>query len=230
MVRRHEKSSFGSAYAFPGGVFEPDDRGLDAYCKGTTDESVSQLLGVESGGLPFYVAAIRELFEESGVLLADTEGLDENLADVRDGLNDGSVSWGAFVREHDLRLRTDRLHYFAHWVTPPQMPKRYSTRFFLAVLPEGQSATHCGGELTESCWNTASDVLAAGRNGDIKLHYPTIKTLESLDRHKSLDELVDWAASSADWGVTSMIPVMIERDGRKTVVLPGDRDYPGSRT
>jgi 8-oxo-dGTP pyrophosphatase MutT (NUDIX family) len=230
MVRRHEKSSFGSAYAFPGGVVDPEDSAVHEFCHGLGSKAANSRLGVESNGLDYYSAAVRELFEEAGVLLADLASLDENLTSVRDALNDGSLNWAEFVTRNKLALDCSNLHYISHWITPPQLPKRYSTRFFLTPLPAGQVAVHCGGELTESCWASATEVLAAGRRGDVKLHFPTIKTLESLARHKTLGELVDWAASCVQWGVTSMQPVSIERNGKQEIVLPGDKDYPGAKS
>jgi 8-oxo-dGTP pyrophosphatase MutT (NUDIX family) len=228
MVRRHEQSSFGAAHAFPGGVIDPEDSEVHAFCEGITSDEANTRLGIKTGGLDYYSGAVRELFEESGVLLADFSSLDENLATVRDSLNDGSMNWADFVRRNKLSLHCGALQYVSHWVTPPGEPKRYSTRFFLATLPEGQSAMHCGGELTESCWATATDVLAAERRGDVKLIFPTIKTLESVARHRTLDDLLEWAKSCVEWGVTSMVPRAIERDGKLEIVLPGDKDYPGT--
>ena len=186
--------------------------------------------GVRSNGLDFYSAAIRELFEESGVLLADTSGLDEDLKSVRDALNDGSERWADFVIRNELELQCDCLHYISHWITPPSQSKRYSTRFFLAELPPGQHAEHCGGELTDSRWTTAHNALVAGREGDVQLHFPTIKTLESIARHKTLQELVEWAQSCVQWGVTSMLPAVVIRDGEKHIALPGEKDYPGVKS
>jgi 8-oxo-dGTP pyrophosphatase MutT (NUDIX family) len=230
MVRRHADSSFGSAYAFPGGVVDKEDSDVSEFCHGLTSFDADSRLGVVSGGLDYYSAAVRELFEESGVLLADLSSLDENLTSVRDALNDGSLNWADFVQRERLSLHCEELHYISHWVTPEFEPKRYSTRFFVARLPEGQDAVHCGGELTDSCWATATDVLAAARRGDMKLIFPTVKTLESVARHKSLEELIDWAKSSVEWGITTMVPVMIERNGKHEVVLPGDKDYPGAKS
>jgi len=228
MVRRHERSSFGSAHAFPGGVVDKEDTEVHAFCEGLSSAEANTRLGIADGGLDYYSSAVRELFEESGVLLADFSGLDENLAAVRDALNDGSLNWAEFVTLNELPLHCGELHYISHWVTPPNEPKRFSTRFFLSTLPEGQDAEHCGGELTESCWATATEVLAAERRGDVKLIFPTIKTLESVARHRTLDSLLDWAKSCVEWGITSMIPLMIERDGKSEIVLPGDKDYPGA--
>lgn len=230
MVRRHENSSFGCAYAFPGGVVDEDDTAVDEFCTGLSTGDANSRLGVKANGLSLYSAAIRELFEESGVLLADTANLDEDLDAIRDALNDGSERWADFVIRNQLELRCDQLHYFSHWVTPPTLEKRYSTRFFLTQLPEGQEAAHCGGELTDSRWVTAHDMLEAERAGEVVLHYPTIKTLESIARHKTLPELVEWARTCVEWGVTSMVPAIIMRDGKHEVVLPGDKDYPGAKS
>ncbi len=230
MVRRHAKSTFGSAYAFPGGVVEEDDAAVYEFCTGLTASEANRHLGVSSNGLDLYSAAIRELFEESGVLLADAGEIDEDTDAVRDGLNADTDRWLDFVARNRLELQCDRLHYFSHWITPQIFEKRFSTRFFLAGMPDGQHAEHCGGELTDSRWATAHDMLDAGRSGEVQLHFPTIKTLELVARYKTFDALLSWARSCVEWGVTSMLPAVIERDGQPDIVLPGDRDYPGAKT
>ncbi len=227
MVQRHAQSSFGDAHAFPGGVVDPEDKLVHDFCRGVGARDADSRLGVKGEGLDYYSAAIRELFEESGVLLANTDDVAEGPDAARDALNDGSDNWTDFVLRNELELNCGALHYFSHWITPPSIPKRYSTRFFIAAMPERQIAVHCGGELTDSCWMTAHDALEAGRAGDISLHFPTIKTLETIARYRTLGELIEWAAAAVEWGVTSMLPIMIERDGKEEVVLPGDRDYPG---
>ena len=230
MVRRHEASSFGAAFAFPGGVVDSDDAAVHEFCTGISVTKADAHLGVRANGLDYFSAAIRELFEESGVLLADLGGVDEDLGEVRDGLNCGAEDWSDFVTRNQLPLLCDSLHYFAHWITPQTLTPRYSTRFFLAEIPQGQQAVHCGGELTDSRWITAHNMLEAGRSGDATLHFPTIKTLESIARHKSLDELVDWARTSVEWGVTTMLPALVLRDGVEHIVLPGEWGYPGTKT
>lgn len=230
MVRRHAMSSFGAAYAFPGGVVDDDDAKVHEFCTGLNTVHADSRLGVKSHGLDLYSAAIRELFEESGVLLASSEMQIEDLGAARDALNDGSESWSKFVVRNQLELHCDQLHYISHWLTPPTLPERYSTRFFLAELPQGQAAMHCGGELTDSRWTTAHDMLEAGRAGEVILHFPTIKTLESIERHKTLEALVEWARSCVEWGVTSMAPKIIERDGKEEIVLPGEKYYPGAKS
>lgn len=228
MVRRHADTSFGAAYAFPGGVVDYEDTIVHANCRGLDADAASARLGIRSGGLDYYSAAIRELFEESGVLLANSDSFDEDACMARDALNAGSDNWADFVTRNRLLLDCDQLHYISHWITPTRQPRRYSTRFFVAALPPGQIASHCGGELTDSRWIGAHDMLEAARGGQAVLHFPTIKTLESVARHKTMDALLDWARACVEWGVTSMLPATIERDGKIEIVMPGEKDYQGT--
>jgi len=220
MVRRHEKSSFGGAFAFPGGVLEDADSIVAAQCDGITPEQADALLGIENG-LDYLSAAIRELFEESGVLLADFGASNVELDAVRDGLNRGDLDWGKFVIDTGVRLHCSELNYFSYWITPEALPKRYSTRFFLAAMPGDQNALHCGGELTDSCWISAGDALRSERDGSMLMHFPTIMTLESLALHDSLDSMLRWAASRAAEGVPCIFPEIGKRDGEPRVVVEG---------
>ena len=220
LVQRHERSAFGGAHAFPGGVLEDADARVADHCAGVTAEEADALLHV-ADGLTWFSAAIRELFEESGVLLATVGRPGVDLGAARDALNDGTLDWHAFVRDYALQLRCDVLNYFSFWITPEALPRRFSTRFFLAAMPAGQDAAHCGGELTDSCWMTAKEALAACREGSIRLHFPTTRTLEALARHGSVDELLDWAASCARDGVPCIFPEIKERHGEARVVVAG---------
>ena len=208
MVRRHESSSFGAAYAFPGGVLDAADGDVQDSCFGRSAAEADAVLDVETGGLDYYVAAIRELFEETGVLLANVDCSAKELAAMRERLNRTSQSWTEFVRETGARMLCNELHYFSHWITPDQLPKRYTTRFFVAELPAGQVAHHDERELTNSTWITAADVLQAGKDGTMKLHYPTRTTLQSFATYENVNELVDWACECAANGVETIRPVM----------------------
>lgn len=201
MVKRHERSAFGSAYAFPGGVLEPADSNVHGFCAGVTAGDADRQLDVDSGGLDYFSAAVRELFEESGVLLGNSGLSGQALDAARTALNDHSLDWDRFVAENDIVMPCDRLHYFSFWITPEGLPKRYSTRFFLTQLPAGQSARHCGGELTDSCWLPAAQVLDAYRNKTMRVHYPTRKTLERVAQFDSTDELLAWARRCGEKGV-----------------------------
>ena len=220
LMRRHHRSAFGGAHAFPGGVLEDDDVLVSDHCAGITADEADALLGVDQA-LAYFSAAIRELFEESGVLLATTGGQGADLADARDALNQGALAWQSFVVDNDVQLHCDALHYFSFWITPEALPRRFSTRFFLAAMPEGQDAEHCGGELTDSCWLSANDALAASRDGSISLHFPTIRTLEALAPYGTVDELLEWAAARAREGVPCIFPEIEKRRGEARVIVAG---------
>ena len=201
MVKRHRQASFGSSYAFPGGVVDPCDSRVHGMGKGVAAAYANHLLAVDSGALDYYSAAIRELFEESGVLLAEHSLSAEALDTARTGLNTGSLDWDRFAADNGLSLQYERLHYFSFWITPLGMPKRYSARFFLAKVPTAQVATHDGGELTESCWMPAADILAACKKKAMQLPYVTRKTLKRVARFSSTEDLLDWAKACGEKGV-----------------------------
>jgi len=225
MVRRHARLSFGASYAFPGGVLDKADSKVHDRCGGICAASADRLLGVRGGGLDYFSAAIRELFEETGVLLAQSSLSENEQQQARNQLNDGSLRWNEFLSNAALRLQCDSLHYVSFWVTPISQPKRYSTRFFVAALPSGQHAMHDGGELTDSCWMPAAKVLEANRDERMSLIYPTQKTLETVGEHESVDELMNWAKTSAEDGVPCTFPQMIDVNGKQHTVLPGEPGY-----
>ena len=220
LVRRHERSAFGGAHAFPGGVLEAADSRIADYCMGITAVDADALLNVDRG-LDYFSAAVRELFEETGVLLATLGRPGVDLDAARDALNDGTLDWRSFVVDNEVQLHCDALHYFSFWITPQALPRRFSTRFFLAAMPDDQDAAHCGGELTDYCWMTARDALAAARSGEISLHFPTMRTLESLADCNALDALIEWAESRARAGVPCIFPAIEKRGGEARVIVAG---------
>jgi 8-oxo-dGTP pyrophosphatase MutT (NUDIX family) len=220
LVRRHAQSSFGGAYAFPGGVLESSDSMISDHAVGVTDSHARELLGVDDA-LAYFSAAIRELFEESGVLLATVEDGACDQASVREQLNAGELQWNEFLMQSSTRLHGDALHYFSFWITPEMFKARYSTRFFLAAMPEDQIALHCGGELTDSRWISASAALHLEATGELPMHFPTIKTLESLAGFATLEEMLEWASARAAEGVPCIFPRIGERDGARHVIVDG---------
>src|SRR5262245_3864158 len=148
MLQRNFESAFvPGVHVFPGGTLDEEDESpvLHAYCDGPDDKAASLVLGVAKGGLAFWIAAIRELFEEAGVLLArDTSGDLLSLADAgqadrmrraRKEAETGAITFGAIVAAERLRLAADRLTYFSRWITPEGAVRRYDTRFFYALAP-----------------------------------------------------------------------------------------------
>lgn len=202
MLRRHPRTAFGSIHVFPGGVVDDADGhlDLDRRCPGFTDADASAQLGIERGGRAFWIAAIREAFEEAGVLLART----------RDGAPvrfDGDPALAARFDEHrravharertfldvldaeDLSLALSDLRYVSHWITPESEPKRFDTRFFLARAPEGHVYAHDDGELISSEWVRPHDALARHRAGEFAMIEPTIVSLQDIGRFASAEEL-----------------------------------------
>ena len=235
MVQRNPATAFGDVFAFPGGVLDLCDRQAQGFCPNTSQDSANRRLAVESDALAFFSAAIRELFEEAGVLLA--RGADgewafsrsagrDDLQVVRHRLNAGELQWPDMLRDNNLQLATDALHYFAHWITPRSREKRFSTRFFAAEIPPGQQAGHDGAELTDSRWMSAADVLLAFRSKDIQLIFPTYMTLKAISEFSDRDEVLDWARERSESGVAAVTPAVVKIDGRPKVVLPGDPRYP----
>ncbi|MGH9034335.1 MAG: NUDIX hydrolase, partial [Acidimicrobiia bacterium] len=164
MLRRHPDAVFAAdAWVFPGGAVDPSDGDLPpAAVPGVTDGDASATIGVHSGGLAFFVAAVRECFEEAGVLLARTAGggdldissdLDATrFARHRRDLLAGRRSLAEMLGTEDLVLDLADVFYVSHWITPPGPPRRFDTRFFVAAAPGGQAATHDTAETVESVW------------------------------------------------------------------------------
>ena len=234
LVHRHARAAFGASYVFPGGLVDAGDCEAEAFSREVSAEAANRCLGLAAGGLDYYCAAIRELFEETGVLLARTAGgevpagasIPAELETARAALNAGSLRWPDFLRENELTLAADALRYFAWWITPRARPKRFSTRFFLAALPQGQAAAHDGRELTDSRWATAAEALAAHDSGELVLPPPTRATLADLAGFVTLDELFDWARRRREAGVPRILPVIVSSDGGESILLPGHPDYP----
>ncbi len=228
LSRRAERGDHNSgAWVFPGGIVEPGDAEAHAACHGHDDAEASRRLGVPYGGLDFYVAAIRECFEESGLLFADgadgravdLDGADAaRLAPWRGALHRGERTMADFCASEGLRLALDRLVYLSHWLTPLGRPKRFDTRFFLAVAPAGQTAAHDGTEMVEQLWLRPAEALA--RSTTLKLLTPTQKTLELLGRFDDVEAAMAWAALPRT--VALVMPRVASGGGGHRPVLPDE--------
>lgn len=235
MVLRRPGDAFGSNYTFPGGVLDDDEAEATCHCARRTAENANAVLGLNTGGLDYYGAAVRELFEETGVLLArDAEGawalasesMEQRADELREQLDAGVLPWKELLRENELTVACDALHYFSFWETPVDRPRRWTTRFFLAELPLGREARIDGRELLNCHWMTAAEVLSAGDDGGMTLPFPTRATLEKLAEFEKLEDLMRWAGAAASQGIDRILPVSLDEPGGKRVVLPGDPAYP----
>jgi len=236
MLQRNLQSDFvGGAYVFPGGGVDDDDRhaDLDAVCDGRTDAMASAQLGVPGGGLAFWVAAIRECFEEAGVLLAvdaddrtvrfDVPEVEARFAAHRASVDHGERRLVDICIDECLRLDVERIYEFSHWITPEGAPRRYDTRFFVARAPEAQVPLHDDREVIDNLWVRPSDALDRHRNGTLAMIFPTMRTLESLERFATAEDLLD-AAAAIDH-VPAILPKIVEHESGLRILLPGDDGY-----
>lgn len=232
LVRRHSNVAFmGGAHVFPGGSVEDGDRiqAPELICDGV-ESATARLVDVAADmAVAFHLAAVRELFEEAGVLLARRDGAPvapadiSHLLDYRRQLAAGASTIAAVAAREAIRLALDELVYFAHWVTPEREARRFDTRFFLAAAPPGQDATHDDAETTQGEWMTPAEAIARCRRGEIALPPPTWTTLRTLERFATVAEALAWARTRV---VPRVQPGLVERNGATLVLLPGDPAYP----
>jgi 8-oxo-dGTP pyrophosphatase MutT (NUDIX family) len=231
MVVRHHAIDFAAgALVFPGGRVEESDQEL---AERSADCPNPHGLATEAMG--FRIAAIRETFEECGVLLARVRESDEVIdAEIlkrledqhRAALNAGSIGFDAVLESEGLVPAPDLLVHFAHWITPAHQPKRYDTHFFLAEAPAAHLAVHDGWEAVESIWITPAQALADTEAGRFKLVFATAKNLEKLGRSSSVKEAMDAAKAAT---VVTVMPRGTKLEGAKRLMrIPEEAGYGGS--
>ena len=224
MLRRHVRLDFvGDAYVFPGGAVDADDADIEAIDI-SSEEADARLSTTR--GRAFFVAAVREIFEESGLLLATQAGRAlsaadlSSLADDREKLNARDVAFRDLIVERDLHLLARDLIFFAHWVTPVGPPRRYDTRFFMVEAPLDQIASHDGEETVSSLWVTPAEALERHYRGELEMIFPTIRTLTELATFDSVAQMRSVFRARRD--IPRREPVLIERDGDIVPVLPDE--------
>lgn len=221
MVRRSAGMAFGaSAWVFPGGKVAPAD--ADPAWDDLSDGSYSH----EERALR--IAASREVFEESGLVLAtragkaltaeDCAGLDE----LRGVVEKEPSEFLKLVRQNGLRLSLDRLAYFAHWITPAFEPRRFDTHFFLVTAPAGQIVRHDGREAVDHSWVAPLDVLEKRKRGEAKLMFPTRLNLQVLSQSKNAAEAEKATRARK---VVTVSPRVEERESGKVLVIPAEAGY-----
>jgi glyoxylase-like metal-dependent hydrolase (beta-lactamase superfamily II)/8-oxo-dGTP pyrophosphatase MutT (NUDIX family) len=205
LLRRDPNAKFMPGFhVFAGGAVVPEDRDERATSRvtGIDDRQASQRLAIESDGLTYLLAGVRETFEECGVLLAVDEAsgkLDAAkwaaaIAD-RAALNADTLRFADFLEKHRLVVPGDALVYFDHWLTPAGRPRRFDTRFFLARAPEGQSASHDQAETVDAIWLRPQDALAMAKRKEIDLANATTTTLAMLAECATVDQALERARS-----------------------------------
>ena len=236
MIKRATKSNFGGAWVFPGGKVDNEDseNNILDYCQGLDDKQASSILSLNEGGLGYWVACVRECFEESGVLLAYRENghlfkpsLDEKiiLNDLRRQLNDDSIVFIDILKKLNLRLALDRILYLSHWVTPKIESRRYSTRFFITSIPNDQEAIHDGYEAVDSLWIKIEKALNDYEQGTFPIIMPTIKNLEAIAGYPSTLSILEDKESILPSDILTIVPKFFFEKGKLVGLLPGDTGY-----
>ncbi|HDP80771.1 MAG TPA: hypothetical protein ENN21_08005 [Spirochaetes bacterium] len=236
MVKRNRRLSFiPGAYVFPGGAI--DDADTDPAFGKHLPESVREqawktLPDMPDSGraLGAWVAAVRETFEEVGILLArsfDGGPLELSSQDTatrydahRARLLNKETTFLDIVREENLLLSADELVYFSHWVTPAISPIRYDVRFFIAPAPEGQKPRCDGSELTEQCWVTPDEAMDGFHNGRFEMVLPTLITMEELANFHSVGEAV---RAAREKNIETILTSIKNISGRITETMPDGR-------
>lgn len=219
LMRRHRSSGFvPGAWVFPGGRVDPADSGPSLH---------ERIRGLPSAPRPeaaFWTAALRELFEETGVLLArDREGnwvpdsmMDRRLERLRHGLMAESAVLMDVLEEADATLDAEGMVHLAHWVTPVVEPRRYDTHFFAAALPEGRTVRADPREMTDARWVTPAAALDAFGNGELPMVFPTVRTLEVLRDHESAEHAL---ASLGHRPVPRVLPRLVRTGTGVAIVI-----------
>lgn len=212
MMQRPGGGDFPDLHVFPGGKLDETDLAPELL-DGLTADDADRRLGVRAGGLRYWVAAIRECFEECGVLLAYRDGAPLRWSDegevarfdgYRQQLIDGTTTLLDVCRREDLRLAADRVLYFSHWITPEAAPRRFDTRFFVAAMPADQETIAHPWETADDEWVRPADALAAHAAGRRQMISPTLTTLRSLARHAAVVPLL--AAIGAETHLPELDP------------------------
>lgn len=228
LARRREARAFAGALVFPGGKLAPGDHDpeLLALCRGAA--------GLDGLERVHRIAAVREAFEECGLLLARAEGGDTLVDDdrvaaltgYRRPLDRGELGIAELCRHERLEPALDRLVAFAHWVTPRGRAQIFDTRFYLTAAPPGQTARHDGAEVLDSQWIGPTDAIARAERGELKLVFPTRMSLQRLARSASVAEALDRARREP---VVRIQPEIEQHPEGQLVSIPPQAGYGVSR-
>jgi 8-oxo-dGTP pyrophosphatase MutT (NUDIX family) len=229
MMVRHQEIEFSSgALVFPGGSVDATDREMVA-----RPELYSGGEMGDAGALSFRIAAIRETFEESGILLARPRGSNDLVeakqaahieARHRAALSERKTTFLDVLADSGMVLALDALVPYARWITPESMPKRFDTWFFLAAAPPEQLGAHDGRESTDSLWLSPGEAIAGGESGRFKLPFPTTRTLIKLAKQPTVEAALDDARGKP---VVTVMPVMTRLNGGRQLRIPLEAGYDG---
>ena len=236
LMRRNKNQSFmGGAFVFPGGALDSADcdPSLSGYSSGLSPDKAALLLNeteiTTDRAFGLFFTAIRETFEESGVLLADIDGnlkKPENkngfFSKYRKMLHEGSATLKDFAEKENIRYNLNLLMPYARWITPEVEGKRFDTRFFIAKTPDDQKPSHDSIELVDSLWLTPAEALEKQRKKEILLMPPTLKTIEELSVYSDSEQLF---SPTGVRKITPILPQTFQTENGFGVKLPCDPEY-----
>lgn len=229
MMVRHREIEFASgALVFPGGSVDAGDQGIvdnPVLCAGRDV--------LDDATLGFRIAAIRETFEESGILLARPRGSSDLISAARAGeiadahrtaLCEGKISFAKILIDNELVLALDLLVPYAHWITPVGLPKRFDTWFFIAAAPPEQVGAHDGRESTDSIWLTPREALEGSETGRFKLPFPTTRNLIKLGKQPDVKTALDDVRGK---DIVTVMPVVTRNGDSRQLRIPLEAGYDG---
>ena len=237
LIERALSTNFGGAFVFPGGTVAVEDHApsFNRMSNGPNDNDASTVLGIEDGGLGYWVACIRECFEEAGILLAHRNGSGDSpiredsdiqrFSTYRNKLNQREPIFENMCVDESLILDTNRLAYLSHWITPKTERKRYTTRFFVAGVPEDQEAVHDGGEAVHSLWIRPEEALRQQKLGKLPMIMPTIANLRQICGFSSTDTLLQEKFAIDPKSIPAIEPKLFKKAGKWVGLLPGEPGY-----
>ncbi len=233
MLERHAKSEFlPDLYVFPGGRVHAGDHELADRVGGLT--AAQAALRVPSvapdTALSFFVAAIRETFEEAGVLLARQRGesalvsgaLAAELSAHRLDMQEGKLPLRQIVEEYDLEIAADCLSVHGHWVTPEIVPRRFDTLFFTAAAPADHQAAHDGVESSDHVWIQPAEAIAQAKRKEKQMIFPTLANLQTIAGFERVEDAIE---SSRARKVVPILPTIAGEGDDRKLVIPPDAGY-----
>ena len=223
VVRNHQIDFASGALVFPGGKADEQD----------FDEALIPFLTGHDANRDMraaQVSAIREAFEECGILLATDMRNQQMVSQIRltelqscrEPLNKGELTLQEFLEGNDLALCCESLTHFAHWITPPMMPKRFDTHFYVARAPEDQLATHDGYESVDSVWIKPKDAIDQEKEGKRTIIFPTLRNIERLGEAASVADAISRAEQQ---DVIPVLPWTEKREDGNYLCIPPEAGY-----
>lgn len=212
-----------SSWVFPGGRVDPDDHleDFDAVCRGLSDAEASRILGVDRGGLAWWIAACRETLEEAGLLLAAEEVDPELVAVLRKRVQRDESLFTELLLEHGITLDVTAIEEVARFITPLGSPRRFDARFFVALAPHGQEPSHDRAEIVRWEWVRPQDALDGWARKEMTMMSPTVRMVACLSRFASADRVMEMARRRLEYKRVRVD----DAEGEYRVLLPGEPGY-----